>query len=288
MLLRPNRQEGVMTPKDILVHLDAGPRAAMRLEVAARLAVRHGAHLTGLFVVDVPLPLVMDPAGGGAALASLLEDLRSAALEDASKAEAAFRARCDRDGIAQEWRVEDGTTADRVTAAARSVDLVVLGQPDPDAAEQPGAALLDDAIFFSGRPVLVVPYAGSFSTIGRRVLVGWKPGREASRAVHDALPLLAGAELVTVLSVNPGGGPEDLPGAAMCRHLARHGIVAEAARTEAAGLAEGDALLNAAADLGADLLVVGAYGHSRLREIVLGGVTRTLLDRMTVPVLFSH
>ena len=275
-----------MAPKDILVHLDAGPRAAMRLDVAARLAARHGAHLTGLFVVDIPLPMVVDPAGGGAALASLLEDLRSAALDDASKAQAAFRARCDRDGIPNEWRVEDGTTADKVTAAARCADLVVLGQPD--AAEEPGAALLDDAIFFSGRPVLVVPYAGSFSAIGRRVLVGWKPGREAARAVHDALPLLAGAELVTVLSVNPGGGPEDLPGAAICRHLARHGIAAEARGTEAAGLAEGDALLNAAADLGADLLVVGAYGHSRLREIVLGGVTRTLLDRMTVPVLFSH
>lgn len=275
-----------MAPKDILVHLDAGPRAAMRLDVAARLAARHGAHLTGLFVVDIPLPMVVDPAGGGAALASLLEDLRSAALDDASKAQAAFRARCDRDGIPNEWRAEDGTTADKVTAAARSADLVVLGQPD--AAEEPGAALLDDAIFFSGRPVLVVPYAGSFSAIGHRVLVGWKPGREASRAVHDALPLLAGAELVTVLSVNPGGGPEDLPGAAICRHLARHGIAAEARGTEAAGLAEGDALLNAAADLGADLLVVGAYGHSRLREIVLGGVTRTLLDRMTVPVLFSH
>ena len=275
-----------MAPKDILVHLDAGPRAAMRLDVAARLAARHGAHLTGLFVVDIPLPMVVDPAGGGAALASLLEDLRSAALDDASKAEAAFRARCDRDGIPNEWRVEEGTTADKVTAAARSADLVVLGQPD--AAEEPGAALLDDAIFFSGRPVLVVPYAGSFSAIGRRVLVGWKPGREAARAVHDALPLLAGAELVTVLSVNPGGGPEDLPGAAICRHLARHDIAAEARGTEAAGLAEGDALLNAAADLGADLLVVGAYGHSRLREIVLGGVTRTLLDRMTVPVLFSH
>ena len=275
-----------MAPKDILVHLDAGPRAATRLDVAARLAARHGAHLTGLFVVDIPLPMVVDPAGGGAALASLLEDLRSAALDDASKAQAAFRARCDRDGIPNEWRVEEGTTADKVTAAARSADLVVLGQPD--AAEEPGAALLDDAIFFSGRPVLVVPYAGSFSAIGRRVLVGWKPGREASRAVHDALPLLAGAELVTVLSVNPGGGPEDLPGAAIGRHLARHGIAAEARGTEAAGLAEGDALLNAAADLGADLLVVGAYGHSRLREIVLGGVTRTLLDRMTVPVLFSH
>lgn len=277
-----------MPPKDILVHLDANPRAAVRLDVAARLAARHGAHLSGLFVVDIPLPVMMDPSGGGGVLASLIEDMRAAALADAAAAEAAFRARCERDGIAHEWRVAEGMTADHVTAAAHYADLVVLGQASPDAPEQGGSVLLDDAIFFSGRPVLVVPYAGSFADVGRRVLVGWKAGREASRALHDALPLLAAAERVTVLSVNPGGGPDHLPGAAISRHLARHGIAAEASRMDAAEVADGDVLLNAAADLGADLLVVGAYGHSRLREFVLGGVTRTLLQRMTVPVLFSH
>ena len=276
-----------MAPKDILVHLDGTPRAAMRLEVAARLAQRHGAHLSGLFVADIVLPVVMDMSGGGGVLASLLDEMRAAALADAAEAGERFRARCERDGIAHEWRVAEGMTAEQVTAAARYADLLVLGQADP-AASQGGAMLLDDAIFFSGRPVLVVPYAGSFGDIGRRVLVGWKAGREASRAVHDALPLLAGADKVTVLSVNPGGPPDHLPGAAISRHLARHGIAAEASRMDSAELADGDVLLNAAADLGADLLVVGAYGHSRLREYVLGGVTKTLLARMTLPVLFSH
>lgn len=277
-----------MGPKDILVQLDANPRAAMRLDVAARLAVRHGAHLSGLFVLDIPLPMVMDATGGGAVLASLIEDMRAAALADAAAAEATFRARCERDGIAHEWRVAEGMTAEHVTAAARYADLVVLGQANPDAAERGASALLDDAIFFSGRPVLVVPYAGTFTDIGRRVLVGWKAGREASRALHDALPLLAAAKRVTVLSVNPAGGPDHLPGAAISRHLARHGIAAEASRVDAAEVSDGDVLLNAAADQSADLLVVGAYGHSRLREFVLGGVTRTLLQRMTLPVLFSH
>jgi nucleotide-binding universal stress UspA family protein len=277
-----------MPPKDILVHLDATPRAAVRLDVAARLALRHGAHLSGLFVLDIPLPVVMDASAGGGVLASLIEDMRAAALADAAATEAAFRARCERDGIAHDWRVAEGLAAGHVTAAARYADLVVLGQPDPEAAQPGAAVLLDDAIFFSGRPVLVVPYAGRFAEVGRRVLVGWKAGREASRAVHDALPLLAAAEKVTVLSVNPGGGPDHLPGAAICRHLARHGIKAEASRADSAEVADGDMLLNAAADLGADLLVAGAYGHSRLRELILGGVTRTLLARMTLPVLFSH
>ncbi|MDW8398663.1 MAG: universal stress protein [Acetobacteraceae bacterium] len=260
----------------------------MRLDVAARLAARHGAHLSGLFVVDIPLPMIMDASGGGGVLASLIEDMRAAALGDAAAAEAAFRARCERDGIAHEWRVAEGMTAEHVTLAARYADLVVLGQADPEAAEGGAAMPLDDVIFFSGRPVLVVPYAGTFGDVGRRVLVGWKAGREASRAVHDALPLLAAAEKVTVLSVNPGGPADHLPGAAICRHLARHGITAEASRLDSAEVADGDVLLNAAADLGADLLVAGAYGHSRLRELVLGGVTRTLLQRMTLPVLFSH
>jgi nucleotide-binding universal stress UspA family protein len=214
--------------------------------------------------------------------------MRAAALADAEEAGAAFRARCERDGIAHEWRVAEGMTAEHVTAAARYADLVVLGQADPEGTGRGAALLLDDAIFYSGRPVLVVPHAGDFADIGRRVLVGWKAGREASRALHDALPLMAGAEKVTVLSVNPGGPPDHLPGAAIARHLARHGITAEAARADVAEVGDGDVLLNAAADLGADLLVAGAYGHSRLRELVLGGVTNTLLSRMTVPVLFSH
>lgn len=276
-----------MAIKDILLHLDTSERAAVRLDLAARLAAEQEAHLTGMFVVDVALPPVGEMYGAGGVLASLLEEMRTAALADAARAEAAFRARCEREGIAHEWRCVEGATAEQLAFAGHYADLVVLGQAAPDGPAW-AAEAIDTVLFRSGRPVLIVPYAGRFDSIGRRVLVGWKAGREAARALHDALPILAGAEIVRVMSVNPEGGPDHLPGAAITRHLARHGITAEAAHTVSQEVSEGDVLLNVAADMGADLLVAGGYGHSRWREMVLGGVTRTLLERMTVPVLLSH
>jgi nucleotide-binding universal stress UspA family protein len=143
----------------------------------------------------------------------------------------------------------------------------------------------------SGRPILVVPYAGHFATLGQRVLVGWDASREATRAVGDAMPLLAAAEQVTVLAIDPQAGPGghgELPGADISLHLARHGVKAVIERTVSADVPIGDVLLSRAADLGADLLVMGAYGHSRARELLLGGATRTVLGSMTLPVLMSH
>jgi nucleotide-binding universal stress UspA family protein len=148
-----------------------------------------------------------------------------------------------------------------------------------------------NVLLASGRPLLAVPYAGQFERVGDRVLVAWNASREATRAVNDALPLLRGATIVTVLAVNPKHGIEghgDVPAADIVLHLARHGVKAEAAHTIANDISEGDALLSYAADLGADLIVAGGYGHSRARETVFGGVTRTLLEEMTVPMLLSH
>jgi len=123
------------------------------------------------------------------------------------------------------------------------------------------------------------------------VLVGWNATAEAARALNDALPILAQSHKVTVLSINPRhgiGGEGDVPAADIALHLARHGIHAEAAHTVATDIAEGDALLSYAADISADLLVIGMYGHSRVREMVFGGVTRSLLTEMTIPVFMSH
>jgi nucleotide-binding universal stress UspA family protein len=150
---------------------------------------------------------------------------------------------------------------------------------------------LEAALIDSGRPVLAIPYAGNFESIGQRVLVGWNASREASRAVHDALPLLAKAESTCVFLANPKRGLAahgEEPGADIARHLARHGLKVEVAKTVADDVADSALLLNHASDMGADLLVMGAYGHSRLREFILGGVTRSLLREMTVPVLLSH
>lgn len=279
-----------MPIKDILVHLDGGAPAAGRLALAAGLARRHGAHLVGLFVVDVITP-ALGGAEGGAALAQLIDQMRNDALETGRGVEAAFAATLSREGIAGEWRLAEGATQELVALHGRYADLLVLGQADPEADATAGAAVVSAALFGTGRPVLVVPHSGRFDAVGRRVLVGWNASREASRAVHDALPLLAGAELVTIAAVNPRrglGAHGDEPGADIARHLARHGVTVQVEHSTAPEIGAGDILLNRAADLSADLLVVGAYGHSRLREMFLGGVTRTLLQQMTVPVLLSH
>lgn len=275
--------------RDILVQLDATGQSAQRLRLAADLARRHGAHLTGLHVYDpMPALFVPDPSGG-AVIADLLEQFRAEALAAAADIEVRFRQTLEREGIAGEWRLVEGPVPQRTALHARYADLVILGQDDPATEKDADGVTIEAALFTSGRPILLVPHAGQFATLGRRVLIGWNASREASRAVHDALPLIAGAEQVTILAVNPDdGGHGEEPGADIARHLARHGLAVTVERTVGAEIGAGDLLLNRAAEIGADLIVTGAYGHSRFRELVLGGVTRTLLRQMTVPVLMSH
>ncbi|MDO9711424.1 universal stress protein [Paracraurococcus lichenis] len=282
-----------MPLKDILVHLDASPRSQARLALATALARRHGAHLVGLCVVDVVLPVMAlaDGGGGGTLLAELIDQMRQDGLEAARGIEESFREHVRREGISAEWRMVEGALPEQVALQARYADLTVVGQVDPDSPVAGAGLALEQVLFAAGRPMLVVPHSGEFAEVGRRVLLGWNASREATRAVHDAMPILAAAERVTVLAVNPATAPNphgEEPGADIALHLARHGVTAQVERGSAAIGAEGDALLNQATDLAADLIVVGAYGHSRLREMVLGGVTRTLLRSMTVPVLMSH
>lgn len=172
---------------------------------------------------------------------------------------------------------------------ARHTDLVILGQSKTPALLDRHVA--DHVALGCGRPVLVVPYIGAGSTLGERVFIAWNGRREAVRAIHDALPLLERAKHVTVMAINPRAGAEehgDVPCADICLHLARHGVEAEAAEVESGDVGVGDMLLSRAADASADLIVMGAYGHSRIRELMLGGVTKHLLEHMTVPVLMSH
>ena len=148
----------------------------------------------------------------------------------------------------------------------------------------------DNVILSCGRPVLVIPYVGDYETIGENIMIAWDASAMAARAVHDALPVLQAAKTVTVMVVIPkDGGPEtgDLPGAAISAHLARHGISAEADHMQS-DLDPGNMLLSRAADKSADLIVMGAYGHARWTEMMLGGVTKHLLAHMTVPTLMSH
>jgi len=218
----------------------------------------------------------------------LMEQMRQSALAAGMKLKTAFEAALAREGIMGEWRQVEGTTPEILALHGRYADLLVLGQDDP---ESDSAGLLEAVVFDSGRPVLAIPFVGSFKTIGKRVLVGWNASREATRALHDALPLIAKAETTTVFLANPKRGLDghgEEPGADIARHLARHGMKAEVAKAIADDVPDSALLLNHASDMGADLLVMGAYGHSRLREFILGGMTRSVLREMTVPVLLSH
>jgi nucleotide-binding universal stress UspA family protein len=284
-----------MAVKDILVHLDASPRCDTWLSLAAGLAMQHAAHLTGLAVIDLPPPDVF--YGFPSAFMDVqraedvIERLRESRLSEIASVETKFRDRLRADGLAGEWRVVEGDTAEVLALHGRYADLTIVGQRDPAEADISRGDLSISMLMGTGRPLLVVPFAGTFGGIGENVLIGWNATAEAARAVNEAIPLMQSAKKVTALSINPRrgiNGDGDLPAADMALHLARHGIRAEAAHTVANDIPEGDALLSYAADIGADLLVCGMYGHSRLRELAFGGVTRSLLTEMTIPVFMVH
>jgi nucleotide-binding universal stress UspA family protein len=273
--------------KDLLVHVDNDPACRSRLDVAVALAAKYGAHLTGLHATGSPgLPgyaeVELPP--------SLREEVRHHLEELARQAEQRFHERARQRGILGEWRLDTGDIVGAMRLHARYADLTVVGQGiDLQGAPHDLAFLPEELALGVGRPVLVVPRYGAFETVGERVLIAWNGSREATRAVHDALPLLKRATEVTVLSIDPEhDSGSRVPSADIALHLARHGVAAEAASTVGLDIAVGDVLLSRAADLSADLIVMGAYGHSRVREMVLGGATRHLLHHMTVPVLLSH
>jgi nucleotide-binding universal stress UspA family protein len=278
-----------MNWKTILVHLDDEPRCAERVALAAQLAVQHGAHLVGASPTgwpDVPIAVNGVLPDMATAVALSAAELRAIAEERATVFERQARAA---EVASFASRVVEGEPLDVTARLGRSADLVVVGQTDLDA-DIPGIArdFPQQVALATGGPVLVVPYAGRFAGIGRDVLVAWKDVREAARAVRDALPLLAKARRVILLELVPPETSADTAALAeLQEHLARHGIAADA-RREATAIDTGNALLSRAADLGADSIVMGAYGHTRLREWVLGGMTKHLLEHMTVPTLMTH
>jgi nucleotide-binding universal stress UspA family protein len=273
--------------RDLLVYVDRDPACDSRVDVAAALAVKHEAHLTGLHAMGWPrfpgyVEVELPP--------NFLDEQRRLLGERAGEVEVRFHERAGRHGIRAEWRVDEGDVVGVVKLHARYADLTIVGQ-GLDLKDAPGELMFlpEELALGVGRAVLVVPRYGTFERLGERVLIAWNGSREATRAVQDALPILKRATTVTVLSIDPEGESQPrIPSADIALHLARHGIAAEAASTSSVDIGVGNALLSRAADLGADLIVMGAYGHSRMREMVLGGVTRHLLQHMTVPVLMSH
>ncbi|SRR5450830_212130 len=274
-----------MTYKTIVVHVDSSRRCAERVRLAAELAIAHDAHLVGAAMTGISRFIYPD---GAVFIETVINDLRIAANYDLDQFEQTIK----RLGVTSyERRLTEDDAAGGLSLQSRYADLVVLSQSDPDDRTDDGAAdILQYVLLNSARPVLAVPYAGHFEQLGRRVLIAWDGSQEATRAVSNALPLLKRAEQVTValFNVSPLTGTHgQQPGADVALYLARHGVKVEVV-SSATEVDIGNALLSQAADINADLLVMGGYGHSRFREILIGGVTRTILQCMTLPILLSH
>lgn len=279
-----------MTYKTILTYLPSAERMSALLDVALPIAAKQDAHLIGLHII----PQV---ALYGAVAAQIPQDVidrqQATMREEADVLKQAFEDKVASSGVLTEWRCEEaryGDLAEDIIGQALCADLIIASQETSDWFEGRGD-LPARIVMGTGHPVLLVPAAGSFNGIGERVVVAWNQTRESARAAFDAVPLMRDAKSVRVLAVNPDNGEghnvlspsDDL---ALC--LSRHGITTEAASTVTAELSVGDELLSRLADQGCDLLVMGCYGHSRLRETIFGGATRHILKHMTVPVLMSH
>ena len=273
-----------MEYKDIVVHLGTDRRSAARLDAAIELAERHEGRVTGVYVLtkrNIPgfVRCEIPP--------EILKRLDTEERTFADEAEAQFVERAARTQVPCEWRLMTGDPVEAVSTSAHYADITIVGQTDPDDGRS-ASGLADGVVLGGGGPVLVWPYAGACHTTAATVLLAWNGSREATRAVADAMPLLQQARKVIVFGVNKNDG-RHIPGADVSTHLAHHGVRAEARHTRTSlGIHIGDVLLSEIGDHGIGLLVMGGYGHNRLRERLFGGVTRDILRETTVPVLMAH
>jgi len=281
----------MMSYQSILVHVDSSPDCTNRVELAALLAQRFNAHLTGLFMSWLP-SFEVNMAEVPFYDVTVAE--REYAEKCASRAKETFDKVVQAFGIDQfEWRQQIiGRSIEVLCLNARYHDLVVLGQHNPERSiDNLPKDFVPRVILGAGRPVLVVPYAGRFADVGQRTLVGWDAGREAARALTDALPLLKRAQRTMLQTFNSHqilSKQGELPGGDIALYLARHDVLVELLGNIENVSDVGSQLLSTAMNVDADLMVMGAYGHSRLIELALGGATKTILESMTVPVLMAH
>jgi nucleotide-binding universal stress UspA family protein len=270
-----------MSFKDILVHLDGGERDATRTAIALGIAGRFGARLTGLFArIDRHGP-------------SVVARRESSSLQGAAEAsEQAFTEAATASGVnARFWRLshgEPGHVLSETAICARFADLVVLGQHQEGDATP--AEFVEQLMLQSGRPCLIIPAMGSYPTVGTNVVVAWNGGREATRALHDAMPFIEGAtaiEVVTIHSAQRSGPGATVPPVNIRDHLSAHGVTVTREQLAGEDIGVMDLLLSRTFDLGADLLVMGGHGGYHL-PFLKGSGTRHILRHMTVPVLMSH
>ncbi|MEI6825954.1 MAG: universal stress protein [Desulfuromonadales bacterium] len=266
-----------MPLKNILVHLDNSDHSAARLTLAVGIAQKHQARLTALYIITHPYyePQHIDTEVRAQQVDTQFNDITAASNVQAEL-------------LTVDWKVTGTSVAEIINLHAHYADMVIVGQADHAYGEKDTLSDLPERVLLgAGRPVLIIPYAGTYKECGATVLVSWKPGREATRAVNDAIPLLALADAVTILAVNPTD-EERLEGEKLCLHLACHGITARVEQSLSTDISIGDVLLNRASDEGIDLLVMGAFAQTRLGTPALGDVARHILKYMTVPVLMSH
>jgi nucleotide-binding universal stress UspA family protein len=280
-----------LTYRSLLVYLGPDAHCAARTRAAIALARRLDCHLVGVAPTGlIDLPVTEEVAG---ALAQLADHAWDTLREQAEQATQQFREACRAAGLKSfQALVDEGDKAPSLVRHAHCNDLVVLSQAHPD---MPGRAfaqdLVEQVLMNSARPTLTLPYAGPIDTVGTRALVAWDDSREAARAIGDALPLLRLADTVQVVSWIERGELDEATLRprldALHQWLLWQGVTAEV-RIESSGIEVAEAMLSRAADLSADLIVMGAYGHARWTERVFGGATRGLLQSMTAPVLMSH
>jgi nucleotide-binding universal stress UspA family protein len=275
--------------KDIIVNLAPGDARDPATDFAVSVASAFEAHLAGVaFIYD---PIIPATVMGGGIPAELIEAQRLDSEKGARAAAGRFDAAAKRAGLSfetHELSASAAGAADHFAHLARRFDLAIVGQPQPDSPVMQDL-VLETALFESGRPVLAVPYIQKDGLKLDRIMVCWDGGRTAARAIADALPLLARAKAVEiVILAGERGKRDEIPGADMGQHLARHGLKVTVNRIPLGDMEVADAILSHAADSAADFVVMGGYGHSRLREFILGGATRGMLQTMTVPTLLSH
>jgi nucleotide-binding universal stress UspA family protein len=273
--------------KDILVNLGANSERDPARDYAISVARTFEAHLTGLaFAYEPVIPGTIFDGGVVSVIAACRADNRKAAQAAKEKFESAVKGA----GVLGDAHIVEAGMADAATVfgnTARHYDLSVVGQVRPDS-ELPEEVIIHGALFGSGRPVLVVPYIQETSLKLDRVMVCWDGSRNAARAIADAMPVLERAGVIDVVTIEPRERRNELAGAEIAQHLARHSLKVELKPLVAPDTDVPNTILSYAADSGTDFIVMGGYGHSRLREFILGGATRGMLESMTVPTLMAH
>jgi nucleotide-binding universal stress UspA family protein len=274
--------------KDIVAYLKPGDGRDAATDYAISVAEAFGAHIAGVaFAYE---PVIPASVMGGISV-DLIESQRSENEQAAKAAIAKFNKLTDREGLSSETRMLNASMAggaDLFGRIARRFDLSVVGQAEPDVVA-PTDLVIEAAMFESGRPVIVVPYIQKTGLTLDQVMVCWDGSKTAARAIADSLPFLERAKKVELVIVTGETGKTDeLPGVDFGQHLARHDINVDVKRIARGSIDVRDVILSYAADSGTDFIIMGGYGHSRLREFILGGVTRGILSSMTVPVLMAH